>query len=61
MAFTANGENFNKGLSLFVPFASMTPGHEQNCVESEFVILNWGEVLILFLSVIWEFCEAIMF
>ena len=42
--FTANGDSYDKGLSLSVPFTSMNCGLEQICAESEFVIMNSGEV-----------------
>ena len=58
--FIANGDSFYKGLSLYVPFTSRNRGHEQICMESEFVIMKLCKGLILFLSVIWEFCETIM-
>ena len=54
--FTTNGDS----LSLSVPFTSRNRGHVQICVESEFVIMSSGEVLILLLSVILEFCVAMM-
>ena len=58
--FAANGDSFDNGLSLSVPFTRRNRGYEQICAESEFVIKNSGKVLILILSVIWEFCEATM-
>ena len=40
--FTANGDSFDKGLSLSVPFTSRNRGHAQICVEFEFVFMSSG-------------------